>query len=310
MKKKLLLVITPFLLASCAIKLPFGPNSTNSSNEQSISSLDESSVTTSESSSSKTTSSSITTSSSSSSATKTSSATTSSSTKTSSSNTTSSIKPSSSTTTSKTSSTSDDDEEEYDRPMLDCGWYAMPLPKNHDNPEELVTTLSDGGNHFSNNTFENEELPDGFRYAYTNSYDDGPSGKRASPNFYSEQDGGGLKLARAGLGFQTKQFSHTGAKLEVRFKYRIFQASGTPDTSKDTAKIYGFDKNGDPIGSYIIEKGTFKYATSMTEYKFYWTENAINLAYLEFRLLARPYKSGQQYNLEIQTFDYTSWERA
>lgn len=202
-------------------------------------------------------------------------------------------------------------EEEYEQYVPEAKYshyLTMGLPKNHDNPEELLTSTTQQG--WSNNTF-NQTLPEGFRYAYTNSYDDGPSGKRASPNFYSAQDGGGLKLSKEGLGFQSKEFTHTGQKLEIRIKYQLFQASGSINENDDTAHVYFYTSTGALVGHYNITKGSFN-AKQKTEatYTFYWTGNASKVTYFEFRLLSLPFKGSQNFNLQVMECNIKSWERA
>ncbi len=202
-------------------------------------------------------------------------------------------------------------EEEYEQYVPEAKYshyLTMGLPKNHDNPEELLTSTTQQG--WSNNIF-NQALPDGFRYAYNNSYDDGEPGHKASPDYYSEQDGGGLKLSKVGWGFQSKEFRHTGQKLEIRIKYKLYKGSGSVNENDDTAHVYFYTSSGALVGQYNIAKGSFN-AKEKTEatYTFYWTGNASKVAYFEFRLLAFPFKGSQNFNTQVMECNIKSWERA
>lgn len=278
MKKSLILLIAPLLLVGCATKEQISSNFQSSDASESVEQSSSSSSSSDDESSEK-------------------------------SSEESSI---SSEESGSSSSSSSEEEGEYEQyvPEQAYGHYlTMGLPKNHGNPEQLVTTLSNGNDHISTNVFD-QELPEDFRYAYTNSYDDGPSGKRASPNFYSAKDGGGLKLAKEGLGFQTREFTHTGEKLEVRMEYKLYAASGKPNKSDDTAHIYAYNNKGQLLGFHAIPKETLQGVEQKKTYTFYWTTNAKETAYFEFRLLANPYKTDQKYNLQVMQFNYISWERA
>ena len=198
---------------------------------------------------------------------------------------------SSSQPSSSSSSSSSEDhggDEWFDgRTKLDCGYYAMDLPKNHDNPYELRTTLAADASSWSNNDLKTE-LADGFRYIYKNACDDGPSGHKTSAKFYSN-DKGGLKLDNLGTGFQSQMFTHTGEKLEIRIGIsQLNNSSDTPQKGKDTAHVYFFDKDSNYLGKYVIAENTI--TTSTTEIKFY--------------------KSSQCYNTGIGYCNFKSWERA
>ena len=318
MKKSLILVLAPLLLTSCTLLNPtkkstssevlisesVSETSSNNPSSETISSEELSSEEESDSLSEEETSSSSEEESESEESSLSSSQSISSEEESSSQS--SSSKEESSTPLSSSSSEEEDDE----RPLLDCGYYAMPLPKNHDDPEVLTTTLS-SSNYWSENVFQSD-LPEDFRYAYHNSYDNWIPGKTASPKFYSSNEHEGLKLNNGGLGFQTRQFSHIGAKLEVRMSYQLYSAggSGKPVTNVDTASIYAFNATGELLGKYTIAKETLKTTSTVNTLKFYWTDNAMDVAYFEFRLNAEPYKSSQVYNTEIISFNYKSWEKA
>lgn len=212
-------------------------------------------------------------------------------------------------TTNVSTSTIEDDDWFNGRIKLDCGYYAMDLPKNSDSPEELKTTLSADANSWSNNDLTSS-IPDGFRYIYRNSCDDGIINHKTSPSFYSETAGGGIKITRSGVGIQSRMFTHNGAKLEIRIGIGcVNNASDTPEKNKEPLHVYFFDKVGDYIGKYAFEVGSINAKSENNELKFYWTENAQNVAYFDVRCNARPYKNSQVYNFAIKSINYKSWER-
>ena len=182
----------------------------------------------------------------------------------------------------------------------------MPLPKNYEEPYQLVTTLSDTTT-WSENDLKTD-LPDGFRYVYKNSCDDGPTGHKCSADFYKNKEGG-IKIDRIGVGFQTMLFEHTGAKLEIRIGIsQVNNNNKKVEKNKDTAHVYFFDKDGTYLNKYVIKEGTISSTTK--EIKFTWTEKASEIAYFEYRSVAYPYKSSQCYNYGISYCNIKSWERA
>ena len=196
------------------------------------------------------------------------------------------------------------------RKLLDCGYYQMDLPKNYLNPYNLKTTLSQDESSWSNNELI-DSLPYGFRYIYRNACDDGPKYHKTSADFYSSNNKapGGLKIANTGVGFQSLMFAHTGAKLEIRIGIsQVNNNSEKPEEGKDTFHIYFFNKNGQYLDKYVVEEKTI--TTKTTEIKFYWTNNASEVAYFEFRCNAMPYKGTQCYNIGISYCNFKSWERA
>lgn len=220
-------------------------------------------------------------------------------------------KPSSTTNkvTSVSSNTTVSKPWEEGRTLLDCGYYQMDLPKNHLTPYNLKTTLSADDSSWSNNDMK-EYLPSGFRYIYKNACDDGPAYHKASAKFYSSNNKapGGLKIDNTGVGFQSSMFTHTGAKLEIRIGIsQVNNASDKPEEGKDTFHIYFFNKEGKYLNKYIVEEKTI--TTNTKEIKFYWTENASEIAYFEFRCNAMPYKGQQCYNIGISYCNFKSWER-
>ena len=207
-----------------------------------------------------------------------------------------------------------EEEEEFERKMLDCGYYQMYLPKNKDNPEELKTTLSADASSWSNNDLY-DELPTYYRFIYGNSYDDGPSGERATPKFYSydpsktKQYPGGLKFDQKTKGFQSQLFYHSGAKLEFHIGIsQVNDASDKPEEGKDFLNIYFFNKYGTNLGKYRVEAETI--TTKTTDLHFYITEDYTkDIAYFEVRQISITYKGSQCYNVGVSYCNYKSWER-
>lgn len=194
------------------------------------------------------------------------------------------------------------------RTLLECGYYQADLPYNYKNPMKLKTTLSADTSSWSNNDMY-EYMPTNFRYVYRNSYQDGPSGHRSSPTFYSNSNPGGLKIANTGVGFQSTMFEHTGEKLEIRIGIsQVNNASGNPQKNKDTVHIYFFNKQGQLITISYIEENTITASTN--ELKIYLTDHAKEVNYFEFRVNAMPYKGSQCYNFGVGYCNFKSWERA
>ena len=206
-----------------------------------------------------------------------------------------------------------DDDKYPDRYLLECGYYSPGLPKNK-TAYNLVTTLTNDSSTWLNTNLK-EDLTNDYRYVYANSYDDGPSGSKCTPNFYSydsskeSQYPGGIKITRPGTGVESCLFSHTGAKLEFRFGIsQVNNASGSPTKGKDIAHVYFFNKDGAYLGKHIIEEGSI--TTSTTEIKFYLTESyTSSVAYFEFRCISNPYKSSQKYNFGLGYVNIKSFER-
>ncbi len=203
---------------------------------------------------------------------------------------------------------------EFEKTLLDCGYYQMDLPKNKDNPYTLKTTLSADDSTWSNNEMY-DSLPNSFRFIYGNSSDDGESGHRASPKFYSYNEDkpssypGGLRFDQKSKGFETPLFIHEGAKLEIRIGIsQVNNCSDKYEEGKDTMGVYYFDKNGRYLGKHRIEEGSI--TTKTKELKYYETSDFTSeISYFEVRLIAMPYKGSQCYNIGIGYCNYKSWER-
>ncbi len=203
---------------------------------------------------------------------------------------------------------------EFEKTLLDCGYYQMDLPKNKDNPYTLKTTLSADDSTWSNN-YMYDSLPNSFRFIYGNSSDDGEPGHRASPKFYSYDEDkpssypGGLRFDQKSKGFETPLFIHEGAKLEIRIGIsQVNNCSDKYEAGKDTMGVYYFSKDGKYLGKHRIEEGSI--TTKTKELKFYETSDFTkDIAYFEVRLIAMAYKGSQCYNVGIGYCNYKSWER-
>ena len=210
----------------------------------------------------------------------------------------------------------DEEEEEtsqFVRQQLECGYKQTYLPKNSNNPTVLKTTLTEDSSSWSNNQMI-DSMPINYRYIYRNACDDGPTGEKASASFYSYNPSkpkdypGGLKMTRTGEGFETNMFTHTGAKLEIRLGIsQVNNNSKQPEKDKDPIHVYFFNKYGTKIGLKTFGVGSI--TANTTELKMYYTEsNTKDVAYIEVRLNALPYKSSQSYNIGISYFNIKSWE--
>lgn len=206
-------------------------------------------------------------------------------------------------------------EEEFVRKQLDCGYLQMPLPKNHTNPFNLKTTLSaDDSSWYDSSLKSSDEFPyDEYRFIYGKSYDDGPSGEKSSPSFYSStgSNPGGLKMDQKNKGFQTGEFTHTGAKLEIRIGIsQLNNAGGSAATGQDVYRIYYFNNKGALLGQDNYGTGNITSETVGKYLKIYKTDSYTpNIAYFEFRLINLAYKGSQNYNFGIDYVNLKSWER-
>ena len=210
-----------------------------------------------------------------------------------------------------------EEEEEFDPIELDCGYHQMNLPKNHSNPITVRTTLSADDSSWYNSEIH-DSLPNYYRACYGDSTDDGPSGSYFNPKFYSysesdpKQYPGGLKFDQKNKGFQTAQFTHTGAKLEIRIGITLVKnASGTPTENTDVFRMYYFDKDGALLGQKNYGEGEITVAKAGSYLKYYVSEDYTkDIAYFEFRLINLAYKGRQNYNFGIGYVNIKSWERA
>lgn len=314
MKKGLILIAIVPLLASCNVLSLLEKMSANvqysSSSSQSSSSSSTSSSTSSSSSSISTSSSTSTSSSSSSLSSKTSSSSSTSS-KTSSSSQTS---QSSSTKTSSSSSsvTSSSSSTSQSGDLLPCGYVKIDKPTN--TPIEIATSNSTSDWYEAEIT---DDFPsDDWTGIYGNSCSKWESPHYFNPKFYSynesdtKQYPGGFKFDQKSKGIQTPMFTHTGEKLEIRIGIsQVNNASGTTETGKPTAFIYFYNSNGDFLQDKTIDVLEGSITTSTKELKYY-VLGAQSISYFEFRLNAKPYKGGQNYNFGLGKVSIHSWPQA
>lgn len=226
---------------------------------------------------------------------------------------TTSTRPTSSsitTTTSNTTTSSSGDDYMKGRPLLPNGYAQIDSPTN--SPVQLVTSTSSQDWY---NVDWTREQPSNWRYIYKNSVDNGPSGHKTSPSFYSYNESkpedypGGLKFTNPFIGFQSMKFTHTGEKLEIRiYITQVNNATDQPDEKNPTGYLYFFRSNGDLIPSltYTIEKGSI---VTKTEYvKCYITGSEIkNVSHFQFWTQAKPYKGSQCYNFGVGQVGIHSW---
>ena len=209
-----------------------------------------------------------------------------------------------------TGATDDDDEWKQGRQILDCGFYAMDLPKNASPINIPTSNSSSDWQEFD----MKENMPTNYRYIYKNACDDGPSGHHASPSFYSYNSSkpkdypGGLKIAMPGVGFQSPLFSHTGYKLELRFGISQVNNCNDSVTHGDVAHVYFFNSSGGYLGKYVFAEGSVTVSTAGNYLQCYWENNASNVAYFEFRVNQKPFKGSQVYNIGIGYCNIKSWQ--
>lgn len=209
-----------------------------------------------------------------------------------------------------TSRTSTGDDYMDGRPLLPNGYAQIDAPSN--TPVTLVTSTSSADWYEVDWT---EDKPADWRYMYKNAVDNGPSGHKTSPNFYSYNSSkptdypGGLKITNEFVGFQSMKFTHIGEKLEIRiYITQVNNATDKVDEKNPTAFLYFFRNNGDLIPSltYTVEKGSIE---KNTEYvKCYITGSEIkNVTHFQFWSNAKPYKGSQAYNYGIGKVGIHSW---
>jgi hypothetical protein len=215
---------------------------------------------------------------------------------------------SSSSSSSSSSSTSSSDDWFSGRTELDCGYYSMDLPKNSASPVTLVT---DNTSTSWDENATKESIPTDFRYIYKNAYDDGPTNHKTSPNFYSSNNDapGGIKFTGAGIGLQSKMFTHTGNKLEIRIGIsQVNNASGIPVKNADTFHLYYFNNVGSLLGHSAVVAETITTSSAGNYVKIYCTESyTSSIAYVDLRMNANAYKGSQLYNVGVNYLNIKSW---
>jgi len=227
---------------------------------------------------------------------------------------TSSSKTSTQSSSSKTSTTSyEDDEYMKGRPLLPNGYAQIDAPTN--SPVTLVTSTSSEDWY---NVDWTTNRPDDWRYIYKNAVDNGPTGHKCSPGFYSYNESdpdkypGGLKFTNPFIGFQSMKFTHTGEKLEIRiYITQVNNATDKVDEKNPTGYLYFFKSSGELMSNltYTIEQGSI---TTKTEYlKCYITGNNIkDVTHFQFWTQAKPFKGEQCYNFGVGQVGIHSWTYA
>lgn len=226
---------------------------------------------------------------------------------------TTSTRPTSSsitTTTSTTTTSSSGDDYMKGRPLLPNGYAQIDAPNN--TPVNLKTSTSSEDWYTVDWT---QDKPNDWRYIYKNAVDNGPTGHKTSPNFYSynpsktDQYPGGLKFTNQYIGFQSMKFTHTGEKLEIRvYITQVNNASDKPNESIPTGHLYFFRNSGELIPSLTktIEKGSIETKTDFL--KFYITGSEIkNVTHFQFWLEEKPFKGSQCYNFGVGEVSIHSW---
>lgn len=118
-------------------------------------------------------------------------------------------------------------------------------------------------------------------------------------------------MDQATKGFQTGEFTHTGAKLEIRIGISQVNNSGSGDnTNKDVFRIYYFNNKGALLGQDNYQDGHINAQSAGKYLKIYKTDSYTSqIAYFEFRLINQAYKGNQKYNFGIDYVNLKSWER-
>ena len=132
-----------------------------------------------------------------------------------------------------------------------------------------------------------ESLPAYFRFIYGNNF--------ATPSFYSENEGGGLRINDVSgpkKGFQTPLFE-TYESFEFTLKIgKFYNNSKTINETDPIFVIYGFSQEGylyETINIYSITENSEKTITI----------NNKNVEYLEIRVFNFPYRGQQAYNFQL-----------
>lgn len=204
------------------------------------------------------------------------------------------------------------------RNILPIGNVQIDAPRNINNPINLKTSTSSAD--WLNYELYDDFPSDDWTFIYGNSNSKGPSGHKASPDFYAYDSGkpkdypGGLKFDQKYKGFQTPAFHHNGEKLEVRLTIsQVRNSSAKAEEGKDTGYIYCYDQHGFfiPQLTTIIEEESITVQKAGQEMKYYITGDFVqNVSYFEVRLNAQTYKGSQSYNFGISKFAVKSWTYA
>lgn len=197
--------------------------------------------------------------------------------------TSSEVKTSSSKSESSKSQSSIDETEET---MLPIGNRTVSAPANKDNKDDLTNWVDyefDGS------------LPTNWSFISGNN-------KVSNAPFYAD---GSVKFAHLYYGLQTPMFN-SWEKLEIRF--HVSQVNNSSDSKKADQPIfhiYGYDESGKFISTDYLEQGSITNATAGSYTRVYVCNP--NIAYLEFRLNANPYKGSQCYNFGLNKISMKGW---
>ena len=167
---------------------------------------------------------------------------------------------------------------------LPDGTTSLPGPKNHENPYDLSEQID-----FNLVT----ELPSYFSYYYGGE-------KKENYTFYSlnYDNLGGLKFNKVSMVLQTPVFFSPDDKVSITLTIgKMFASTTEVKDDPEILHIYGYGIDGHFIAetsitndAYNINNYNYEISTSITHPK---------LAYLEFRLNAKPHFDGGSYNFGL-----------
>ena len=137
------------------------------------------------------------------------------------------------------------------------------------------------------------------------SYIQGNNKVNSRGDFYAPNAGGGFKFSKLYYGLQTPVFN-SWKKLEIRFHISTVNNNNKEkDTNAPIFHIYGYNLSGRYIQLDYLEQGSITVQSEGSEVKIYVRNPEI--AYLEFRLNAYPYKGSQCYNFGIDEISIRGW---
>jgi hypothetical protein len=199
-----------------------------------------------------------------------------------------SSEPESSEPESSEPSESEDDEDEY---YIPASGQTLPIGtgnKTCDGPDNLKNPIDISD--YTNFDFFNS-IPEHWSYITGNRKSSGKG------DFFAESFGGGFKFAQLYYGLQTPVIN-SWKKIEIRFYISaVTNNSAKKDLDAPIFHIYGYDKSGKYITLDYLDQGSITTQTKGNFVRVYVRNE--NIAYLEFRLNAFPYKSSQCYNFGV-----------
>ena len=173
---------------------------------------------------------------------------------------------------------------------LPIGNKTVTGPKNSKNPVDITNWV---------NFDLYDSLPTYF------SYIQGNNKVNSRGDFYASSAGGGFKFSKLYYGLQTPVFN-SWKKLEVRFHISsVNNNSKEKDANAPIFHIYGYNLSGKYIQLDYLEQGSITVQSVGNEVKVYIINP--DIAYLEFRLNAYPYKGSQCYNFGIDQISIKGW---